>query len=141
MAMAVMFNAVLFQSHIASHHPTVLSPTQMIHLGHVDQHQVLVQWAHILEINYWPIYAVSERLLGDCISDEAAAESLLGVLYEAAARIAGRPEAGGLVGRLFGELIGDRKFLATFYTFPLQQCFWRNSRSVVSTWIGPTLGW
>ena len=27
MAMAVMFNAVLFQSHIASHHETVMSPT------------------------------------------------------------------------------------------------------------------
>ena len=123
MAMAVMFNAVLFQSHIASHHPTVLSPTQMLRHGQVNQHQVLVQWAHILEINYWPIYAVSERLLGDCISDEAAAGSLLGVLYEAAARIAGRPEAGGLVGRLFGELIGDRKFLATFYTLPASAVF------------------
>ena len=123
MAMAVMFNAVLFQSHIASHHPTVLSPTQMLRHSQVNQHQVLVQWTHILEINYWPIYAVSERLLGDCISDEAAAESLLGVLYEAAARIAGRPEAGGLVGRLFGELIGDRKFLATFYTLPASAVF------------------
>ena len=81
MAMAVMFNAVLFQSHIASHHETVLSPTQMLRHGRVNQHQVLVQWAYILDINYWPIYAVSERLLGDCISDEAAAESLLGVCW------------------------------------------------------------
>ncbi len=123
MAMAVMFNAVLFQSHIASHHEGVLSPTQMLARGHVDQHQVLDQWARILDINYWPIYAVSLRLLGDCISDEAAAKSLLGVLYTAAARIAGRPEASGLVGRLFGELIGDRKFLATFYTRPASALF------------------
>ena len=123
MAMAVMFNAVLFQSHIAGHHETVLSPTQMLDRGFVNQHQVLEQWKHILEINYWPIYAVSRRLLGDCLSDEAAAQNLLKVLYGAAARIAGRPEAGGLVGRLFGELIGDRKFLATFYTRPASALF------------------
>ena len=123
MAMAVMFNAVLFQSHIASHHETVLSPTQMIHLGRVNQHQVLAQWKDILAINYWPIYDVSERLLRDCISDEAVAEALLGVLYDRAAKLARRPESGGLVGRLFGELIGDRKFLATFYTGPASALF------------------
>ena len=123
MAMAVMFNSVLFQSHIAGHHPEILSPSLMLHRDRVDQHQVLAEWGRILEIDYSPIYGVSERLLGECISDEALAKSLLEVLYRAAARIAGRPEAGGLVGRLFGELIGDRKFLATFYTRPASALF------------------
>ena len=123
MAMAVMFNAVLFQSHIAGHHPEILSPTQMIHRGQVNQQQVLAQWKCILGIDYWPIYDVSERLLDECISDEALAKSLLEVLYRAVARIAGKPGAGGLIGRLFGELIEDRKFLATFYTRPASALF------------------
>ena len=39
----------------------------------------------VLQIDYSPIYGVSERLLGECISDEALAKSLLEVLYRAAA--------------------------------------------------------
>ena len=90
-----------------------------------------------LQIDYSPIYGVSERLLGEYISDEALAKSLLEVLYRAAARIAGRPEAGGQVGRLFGELIGDRKFLATFTPVPPRRCSWRSWPSTASGWTGP----
>ena len=118
MAMAVMFNAVVFQSHIAKHHHEVRSPSQMIGAGHATQGKVLQEWNKILDdINYWPIFNVSTELL-ESASDPDAANAILGRLFDTADALAGVAGSQGLVGRLFGELIGDRKFLATFYTLP-----------------------
>ena len=117
MALAVMFNAVVFQSHIAKHHSKVDSPSQMIGAGTVTQGQVLKEWARILNINYWPIFGISVELL-QSVSDPAAAKQILDELFDTADAVAGVPGSQGLVGRIFGELIGDRKFLATFYTLP-----------------------
>ena len=117
MAMAVMFNAIVFQSHIAKHHDEVSSPTQMLAAGGATQLTVLEEWGAILEINYWPIFGVSRELLLS-ISDESVANNILNLLFVSASRVASVPGAQGLIGRIFGELIGDRKFLATFYTLP-----------------------
>ena len=46
------------------------------------------------------------------------AKRALEILCTTAGEIAEDLNSSGLVGRLFGELIGDRKFLATFYTQP-----------------------
>ena len=117
MAMAVMFNAIVFQSHIARHHPGISSPSQMVGTGRATQGQVLQEWNNILKINYWPIFRVSTDLLGS-INNPDAANAILGQLFATADGIAGVPGSQGLVGRIFGELIGDRKFLATYYTLP-----------------------
>ena len=117
MAMAIMFNAVLFQGHIARHHSTISSPTQMLNTDKVNQRSVSQMWQRVLDINYWPIFGISRKLL-DAIPDEASAKQAMRILFESAASIAADARAPGLVGRLFGELIGDRKFLATFYTKP-----------------------
>ena len=121
MAAAVMFNAALFQSHISANHSEdhaeVLSPSQMSARGEINQVRVAEVWQAILDIDYYPIFGVALRLLHS-VSEEEAARRMLEVLYEAAADIAGRTGAGSVVGRLFGKLIADRKFLATFYTRP-----------------------
>lgn len=121
MAAAVMFNAALFQSHISANHsedhPKVLSPSQMSARGEINQVRVADVWQAILDIDYYPIFGVALRLLHS-VSDEEAARRMLEILYRTASDIAGRTGAGSVVGRLFGKLIADRKFLATFYTRP-----------------------
>ena len=117
MAMAIMFNAVLFQFHIAEHHPEIPSPTQMMADNDFDQLRMLEMWQGILDVNYWPIFGVSRRLLHG-IPSAVGAKRALEILCRTAGEIVDDPNSSGLVGRLFGELIGDRKFLATFYTRP-----------------------
>ena len=95
----------------------VSSPTQMLAAGNATQRTVLEEWAKILEINYWPIFGVSRELLAS-ISDESVAGNILRTLFVSASDIASVTGSQGVIGRIFGELIGDRKFLATFYTLP-----------------------
>ena len=117
MAMAVMFNAVVFQAAVAQHHAHIPSPTRMLSTDSVSQIAVLDAWRDILDMNYWPIFGISSKLLG-AINNEEAARRMLILLYRQAVNLGGMAGAQGLVGRLFGELIGDRKFLAAFYTEP-----------------------
>ena len=117
MAAAVLFNACLCQATLAAHYDTIPSPTQMMAARDVHQHTVLQAWQAILDINYWPIFGVAQKLL-HALPDMAAADRLLELLFKAVARMVGDPHARSLVGRIFGALIADRKFLATFYTMP-----------------------
>ncbi len=117
MAMAIVFNAVLFQFHIARHHPEIPTPAQMRSDNKLDQLHVLLMWDHVLEVNYWPIFGVSRQLLR-AMNSFVGAKRALEILCTTAGEIAEDLNSSGLVGRLFGELIGDRKFLATFYTQP-----------------------
>ena len=117
MAMAILFNAVLFQFHIARHHPEIPTPSQMMADNELDQLRVLEMWQDILEVNYWPIFGVSRRLLR-AMNSFVGAKRALEILCRTAGGIVDDPNSSGLIGRLFGELIGDRKFLATFYTRP-----------------------
>ena len=117
MAMAILFNAVLFQFHIANHHPEIPTPSQMMADSELDQTGVFEMWQGILEVNYWPIFGVSQKLLR-AMNSFVGAKRALEILCRTAENMVDDPSSSGLVGRLFGELIGDRKFLATFYTRP-----------------------
>ena len=117
MAMAILFNAVLFQFHIANHHPEMPTPSQMMADNKLDQLHVFEMWQEILDVNYWPIFGVSQKLLR-AMNSFVGAKRALEILCRTAANMVDDPSSSGLVGRLFGELIGDRKFLATFYTRP-----------------------
>lgn len=118
MAMAILFNAVLFQFHIAEHHPEIPTPSQMMADNELDQLRILELWQYILDdVNYWPIFGVSQKLLR-AMNSFVGAKRALEILCRTAGEIVDDPNSSGLVGRLFGELIGDRKFLATFYTRP-----------------------
>ncbi len=117
MAMAILFNAVLFQFHIARHHPAIPTPSQMMADNKLDQLHVFEMWQEILNVNYWPIFGVSQKLLR-AMNSFVGAKRALEILCRTAGNMVDDPSSSGLVGRLFGELIGDRKFLATFYTRP-----------------------
>ena len=79
---------------------------------------MLTAWTDILQINYWPIFAIAKDLLSHLPAGDAA--DILRRLRETAQAISatGVDQAHDLTGRIFQRLIADRKYLATFYTLP-----------------------
>ena len=79
--------------------------------------QVLDVWWEILGINYWPVFYTAHSVLAQ-IPPEPARGVVLAPLAGMAHRLAGQGAAStsGMAGQMFGKLITDRKFLATFYT-------------------------
>ncbi len=118
MAMVVIFNAIVFQGHVARHHEIIRNPGQMIDDDDVTQVDVLEEWKRILDINYYPIFGIAKELLRS-FSDQRMISRVLAGLYRTAARVFAKSfDAQGMVGKLFGQLISDRKLLATYYTLP-----------------------
>lgn len=117
MAAAIMFNAVVFQHHIASHHPGKVRSLEEVRSAGADRAVVAAEWDAILKINYWPIFGIARKLL-DAIGDDDVAATVLAELYGNASDKVAHRATQGLVGELFGRLIVDRKFLATYYTRP-----------------------
>lgn len=117
MAAAIMFNAVVFQHHIASHHPGKVRSLEEVRSAGADRAVVAAEWDAILKINYWPIFGIARKLL-DAIGDDDVAAAVLAELYGNASDKVAHRATQGLVGELFGRLIVDRKFLATYYTRP-----------------------
>ena len=121
MAAAIMANALVVQSAIASVAPDIrriTDPSMRNAEGVLLQAEVLATWRAILDVNYWPIFSVACDILGAL--DEAVAGQALTRLSEAASKLTGlgATTIGDLAGQMFGRLITDRKFLATFYTRP-----------------------
>ena len=121
MAMAIVANALTFHGSIVSSHDvsTFDDLRKESPFGRPLKSQVLGTWRHILhEINYWPIF----RIAIDIVSPipEALAAEVLEQLTRVAESLHGLGAATthDLSGQMFGRLITDRKFLATFYTLP-----------------------
>lgn len=121
MAMAIVANALTFHGSIISSHDvsTFDDLRKRSPFGRPLKSQVLETWRHILhEINYWPIF----RIAIDIVSPipEALAAAVLEQLTRVAEALHGLGAATthDLSGQMFGRLITDRKFLATFYTLP-----------------------
>ena len=118
MGVAIIANALLFQTAIAgTSHPDhgYVVPNPRLDDSRAG---VLKAWGRILEINYWPIFATARKVL-EAIPDgeaKAAIESLAAMASELASY--GVTSTGDMSGQMFGKLISDRKFLATFYTRP-----------------------
>ncbi len=119
MAMTIVANALTFHSTIAGTHdiPSVaqLRADTAVSL----QLAMLDTWRRILDdINYWPIFKVASDLLAPIRAPTA--NRILDALVSAADRLAdlGVTTRHDLSGRMFQNLIVDRKFLATFYTLP-----------------------
>ena len=119
MACAIIANALVFHDQIAGMHAKIKS------LAHacgdsVDnpQGEVLAAWTAILNINYWPIFAIARDILQHL--DSADAARILRRLRNTAQSVnaTGVENAHDLTGRIFQRLIADRKYLATFYTLP-----------------------
>ena len=119
MACAIMANAMVFHDRIADLHSEIL-PLNRLWEEDADnpQGRVSEAWDRILEINYWPIFAVARDIVN--LLPSLAAARILEHLRTTAHRIrsTGANVAHDLTGRVFQRLIVDRKYLATFYTLP-----------------------
>ncbi|MCY4259293.1 MAG: hypothetical protein OXC91_03395, partial [Rhodobacteraceae bacterium] len=119
MAVAMIANALVFQSAIAGNHATP-SPEAMRDPGSGQVAKTVVQdwWRRILTINYWPIFHVARELLEAIPA--AVANGFLSDMVDLASDLAGLGAASmqDLSGQMLQRLITDRKFLATFYTLP-----------------------
>ena len=81
------------------------------------QAQVLEIWKKILDINYWPIFYTAYEVLNK-LPQVVAQTGVLPALTRMAQSLAGygAVSTSDMAGQMFGKLIADRKFLATFYT-------------------------
>ena len=119
MAMAILANALTFQSSIAgAHRIGTLDQLRGLN-GRPSKAEVLKLWRHILtDINYWPIFKIASDILRHIRNGTA--QDILNRLFEVATELdsLGATSQHDLCGRMFQRLITDRKFLATFYTLP-----------------------
>lgn len=121
MASSIIANAFLFQEIIAGHHDT--PGIADLQAAALDEHRFRIEhvwdaWLKILRINYLPIFDIARRLM---IAIPSGSGSLLArALSQAALSLtdAGAHQVQDMTGQMFGRLIADRKFLATFYTLP-----------------------
>ena len=118
MAAAIILNAMTFHAAIAGNHEIPTIDEIRNDYGNLHKSRMLFCWYDILQVNYWPIFHISRRLLLPI--PEALAHRLL---ERAAAAVDDLTGLGvttmhDLSGRMFQQLIADRKFLATFYTLP-----------------------
>lgn len=119
MAASVITNAFVCQETISSTHGICgIKDLPLGWMGKMTREGVLDTWEKILEINYWPVFKIAFDLLrsfnvshGNAVSRRSAnlALELLDV---------GVGQVQNMTGQMFGQLISDRKFLATFYTLP-----------------------
>ena len=119
MACAIVANAMVFHDRIAAMHPEILPLNRLWGTGADNpQGKVSEAWDAILDINYWPIFAVAQDIVN--LLPSHAAARILEHLRTTAQRInaTGGNVAHDLTGRVFQRLIVDRKYLATFYTLP-----------------------
>ena len=119
MACAIIANALVFHDQIAGMHARINSLALACGDNVANpQGEVLAAWTAILNINYWPIFAIAKDILQHL--DSADAARLLRRLRNTAQAVnaTGVENAHDLTGRIFQRLIADRKYLATFYTLP-----------------------
>ena len=117
MACAIIANALAFHIRVSGMHPQIPQLHQVCGRDVLNpQGKILDAWADILRINYWPIFAVSRRILEEMYPATAAAITEFLQVAVATVNARGVDNAHGLTGRVFQNLIADRKYLAAFYT-------------------------
>ena len=119
MACAILGNALAFHERIAGMREDgeIDSLSQVFRRNSLNpQDSVLNEWEKILNINYYPIFAIAEDIL-IMMPSHVARDVLLQLLP--AAQGAHLVNAHELIGRVFQRLVSDRKYLATFYTLPV----------------------
>lgn len=120
MVAALILNALVFHHLVAANHPRQIdSPRKMRSQNRITADEITQIWEEIMDINYYPIFAVARDCLNE-ITDDGVAANLLEMLVDTANRIASvnAHTLHNLTGEAFGALISDRKFLASFYTLP-----------------------
>ena len=118
MAGAIVANAMVFHERMVGMHG--VRPLSQLCSPHArnPKQSILEAWTEILEINYWPIFAVARDIVEQLPFAEAS--QVLRNLQYTVGQVAatGVDQAHDLTGRIFQRLIADRKYLATFYTLP-----------------------
>lgn len=119
MGVAIVANALMFQGVIAGKrhraHGNCVIPSPS---PGDSRAKTLDVWKTILRVDYWPVFGIACSVL-EAIPD-AEAKVMIRSLTEMASDLAnyGITSTGDMAGQMFGRLISDRKFLATFYTRP-----------------------
>lgn len=122
MAMTILINAFLFHESLANG-PGGLRPVRVYDelRGETTKpikRLVLDEWDKILQVNYWPIFDISRRILRP-ISNVLTANLVDRLALTAQSLIKNNLlRSHDLTGTVFQKLIADRKFLAAFYTKP-----------------------
>ncbi|MEO7027840.1 MAG: hypothetical protein ABI147_00360 [Acidobacteriaceae bacterium] len=122
MAATMLTNALVFQESLANG-PGELSAVKSLEEirtanGEFSRSDVLAEWKKILEVNYWPIFDISLRILK--VIPPATSSFLLSRLAKTAEELLANRlmRSHDLTGAVFQRVIADRKFLAAYYTTP-----------------------
>ena len=144
MAMAILANALTFQTMLSGNHGIRKASEIRDELGNIRVKGVLDEWQRIIhDINYWPIFDIAHKILLPIPT--SIGSEILERLQQSSDTLAatGVTRSHDLTGRMFQRMIGDRKFLATFYTRPTSSALlahmaakmlridWSNSKAVV----------
>ena len=119
MAMAIVANALTVHTAIAGAFGIATLDELRDSRERLSKSKVLRTWRRILrDINYWPIFKIASDVLLPI--PDGVARRALERLHGVAAELdgIGATSTQDLAGQMFGRLITDRKFLATFYTLP-----------------------
>lgn len=117
-AATIFVNAMVFQERLAGNHG-VRNLAQMRSAGDLNQRGVLDEWNRILGINYWSIFHLACELAAG-LNPPRGANACLRAAAETAAELVdiGVAHSHDLAGTVFQRFIGDRKYLASFFTRP-----------------------
>ena len=119
MASAIIANAMVFHIRIAGMHDGIKQLHQVCESGADNpQREIISAWENILKINYWPIFDVARRIVGELSPNMAGRLIRTLELPVSDITATGVDNSHDLTGRVFQRLISDRKYLATFYTRP-----------------------
>ena len=116
MAALVVTNAMIFQYRLAGDDPRFQPVSQARVGGRFDRRRLLDQWDAILDIDYYPIFNMARSVVSE-LSGVTAAD-VLDECDRTADRLLEMGTVGrhDLAGRIFNQLIAERKLLAAFYT-------------------------
>ena len=119
MVCAIIANAIGFQGRLHGIHTGVKTLRETIGDNVANpQQETLTAWKEILDINYWPIFAVAHDIVEQLPADAASRILRRLMLTAESINASGAHIVHDLTGRVFQRLISDRKYLATFYTLP-----------------------
>ena len=118
MAMAIVANAVAFHSLIAGKNDIVSLSNLKLDGTHI-LNRIDSEWMKIRDkINYWPIFDIALQIISTI--RPKIVSGIMELLTNAVSKLEslGATSQHDLSGRMFQNLITDRKFLATYYTLP-----------------------
>ena len=121
MAATILSDAFVFHDSLAGASDQLKSVRSLEELrgaNELSKTKLLAEWRKILQVNYWPIFDISRRILESVPT--AQSKLLIEKLADTADQLVENQlmRSHDLTGAVFQKLISDRKFLAAYYTTP-----------------------